>query len=1046
MNCLLRSLLPGLVFAGLVIAGVAAVRADEPAKLPPPAERKVDYLADIQPLFKKNCCSCHGSEHQEGGLRLDQKQRALDGGDSGREIIPGKSADSRLVKLIAGIDEDFGVMPPDGKGKPLTAGEIGLIRAWIDQGAAWPDDAALADAAKRHWSLQPIARTAPPAVNDSSWTRSPIDAFILDRLARERLTPSPPAERTTLLRRLYLNLTGLPPSPEAIEEFTSDSRPDAVERLVDRLLASPHFGERWGRHWLDLARYADSDGYEKDRPRPFAWRYRDWVIGAVNADMPYDQFTLEQLAGDLLPGATLAQRTASGLHRNTLHNTEGGIDPEEDRVKKTVDRTNTLGTIWLGLTVGCAQCHTHIYDPLTQREYYSLYAFFNSLDESDIEAPTPEQAAKLAADRLVHANELAGLRDSLTAYERDELPAAQAQWEATAAASPVVWQTLELTSLTSKHGATFAKQPDGSTLVSGANKVSDVYTLEATAPQGKLTAIRLEVLPEKSLPKSGPGRSANGNFVLATLKVTAAPVAPSGTEVDPLAIVFTAARADHSQDKFAPELAINDDPADGWAISPQFGKRHVAVFETKEPLGFEGGTKLTITLDQAYGKAAPHNIGCFRLSVATAPPPVPLEGIPADVAQALAVSKADRGPEQSKAIDTFFRTMDAEYVRLAKAVTDHQAKAPKLPEDQKAQAVSQRSEPRVTNVLLRGDFLSPGDAVEPGTFAVLPPLTSRGTTLDRIDLARWLVDPAHPLSSRVAVNRVWQQMFGRGLVPTSDDFGKQGELPSHPELLDWLASEYMADGWSLKELLRTIACSRVYQQSSAPRHELTKADPENVLLARQSRRRVESEIIRDLSLAASGMLTERIGGASVRPPQPAEYAGLTYAGSAKWVESQGVDRYRRGLYTFFQRTSPYPMLMTFDSPDSNECTARRQTSNTPLQALTIWNDPAFFEASQSLARRIVREVPSAGEPREVVRRRAAHAFILCLARRPSEAELTDLVVLFDDQVRLTLQDEAAAKQIAGPEPLPEGTSAAELAAWIGVSRTVLNLDEFITRE
>jgi mono/diheme cytochrome c family protein len=1046
MNRMLRTLLPGLVLANSVVASIAAVAAAEPAKLPPPAERKVDYLADIQPLLKKNCYSCHGSERREGGLRLDQRQRALDGGDSGREIIAGKSADSRLVKLVAGIDEEFGVMPPDGKGKPLNAAEIGLIRAWIDQGATWPDDAALADAAKRHWSLQPIVRAAPPAVRDKSWTRSPIDAFILARLERDRLAPSPPAERATLLRRAYLDLTGLLPSPDDIDQFANDSRPDATERLVDRLLASPHFGERWGRHWLDLARYADSDGYEKDRPRPFAWRYRDWVIAALNADLPYDQFTTEQLAGDLLPCATLAQRTASGLHRNTLHNTEGGIDPEEDRVKKTVDRTNTLGTIWLGLTVGCAQCHTHKYDPLTQREYYSLYAFFNNLDEADIEAPTPEQAEKLAADRQVHTVEMAKLREALTTYERDKLGAAQAQWETKAAASPVVWQTLDLISLTSKYGASFAKQPDGSTLVSGENKVSDVYTLETTAQSGKLTAIRLEVLPEKSLPKSGPGRNANGNFVLATFRVTAAPISGNDTNAPPLAIAFISARADHSQAKFSPELAINEDPADGWAISPQFGKRHVAVFEAKEPLGFDGGTRLTITLDQAYGKEAPHNIGCFRLSVATSPPPVPLEGIPANVAQALAVSKTDRSAEQAKSINTFYRTIDAEYVRLAKEVTDHEAKAPKLPEDQKAQSVSQHGEPRVTNVLLRGDFLSPGDAVEPGTIAVLPPLAARGTTPDRLDLARWLVDPAQPLTSRVAVNRVWQQMFGRGLVPTSDDFGKQGELPSHPELLDWLASEYVADGWSLKELIRTIACSRVYQQSSVPRHELTNADPENVLLARQSRRRVESEIIRDLSLAASGLLTERIGGPSVRPPQPAEYAGLTYAGSAKWVESQGADRYRRGLYTFFQRTSPYPMLMTFDSPDSNECTVRRQTSNTPLQALTIWNDPAFFEASQSLARRVVREVPGMGEPRDIVRRRAGHAFALCITRQPSEAELTDLVVLFDDQVRLTLQDEAAAKQIAGPEPLPEGTTAAELAAWIGVSRTVLNLDEFITRE
>ncbi len=1044
MHCKLPILACVSAFVARLALSIPA-QAAEPRALPPPADRPVDFAKDIEPLFKKNCHSCHGSEHQEGGLRLDQKQRALAGGDLGRDIIAGKSAESRLVRLVVGIDEELGVMPPDGKGKRLAAAEVGLIRAWIDQGATWPDDAALADAARRHWSLQPIVRMAPPA-SGNAWPRSSIDAFILARLDREKLEPSPPAERTTLLRRLHLDLIGLPPTPEQVDEFLGDLRPDATERLIDRLLTSPHFGERWGRHWLDLARYADSDGYEKDRPRPFAWRYRDWVIAALNADTPYDQFTTEQLAGDLLPHATLAQLIASGLHRNTLHNTEGGIDPEEDRVKKTVDRTNTLGTIWLGLTVGCAQCHTHKYDPIAQREYYSLYAFFNSLDESDIEAPTPEQAVKLAADRQQHAAELVLLREKLAKYERDELPAAQANWEASVGKSPVVWQPLELTLTTSKHGATFARQPDGSTRVSGTNKVSDLYTLEATLPAGKFTALRLEVLPEKSLPKSGPGRNANGNFVLAKFSATAAPaaVAKGSTEQQPIS--FTAARADHAQKGFTPELALNDDPADGWAIGPQFGQRHVAVFDVKEPFGFEAGTKLTITLDQSYPKAAPHNIGCFRLSITSAPPPVPLEGLPADVVKALAIPPSERTADQTKTVDSFYRTIDSEHVRHIKAIADHQAKAPKLPDDQKAQAVSQRSEPRVTSVLLRGDFLSPGDAVEPGTLAVLPPLTAPSEQPNRLDLARWLVDPAHPLTSRVAANRVWQQMFGRGLVATSDDFGKQGELPSHPELLDWLASEYQADGWSLKELMRTIAGSKVYQQSSAPRHELASVDPENVLLARQSRRRVEAEIIRDLSLAASGLLAERIGGPSVRPPQPAEYASLTYAGSAKWVESQGADRHRRGLYTFFQRTSPYPMLMTFDSPDSNECTVRRQTSNTPLQALTVWNDPTFFEASQSLARRVVREIPADGDRRAVVRRRAGHAFTLCLARRPSEPELSDLVMLFDDQVRLTLQDEAAAKQIAGPEPLPEGASTAELAAWVGVSRAVLNLDEFITRE
>jgi hypothetical protein len=470
------------------------------------------------------------------------------------------------------------------------------------------------------------------------------------------------------------------------------------------------------------------------------------------------------------------------------------------------------------------------------------------------------------------------------------------------------------------------------------------------------------------------------------------------------------------------------------------------VFEAEHPVGFDAGSKLSITLDQSYNQKQPHNIGRFRLSVTSSPLPAPLEGLPENVAQALAVPRGGRTPEQVQAIGDYYRTLDAGLVKLTKAITDHQTNVPKLAADRKAQSVSELSQRRVTKVLLRGDFLNPGDEVLPGTLAVLPPLVPRGSVPDRLDLAQWLMDPANPLPARVAANRVWQHLFGRGLVATSDDFGKQGEKPSHPELLDRLASDYVIGGWSTKALLRSIAQSAAYQQSSAPRHDLAAIDPENILLARQSRLRVEAEVIRDLALASSGLLSPRIGGPSVRPPQPAEYANLTYANSAKWVESTGDDRYRRGLYTFFQRTSPYPMLMTFDSPDSNECTVRRQTSNTPLQSLTLWNDPAFFEAARSLGRRIVRDVPPGADPRETVRRRAVHAFALGMARRPSETELTDLTALFDAHLRLNQQDEVSARQLVGPEPPTNGASLAEQAAWIGVGRTVLNLDEFITRE
>lgn len=1014
----------------------------DPSKLPAASKETIDFARDVQPLLRKNCYSCHGAEQQEGGLRLDQKKRALEGGDEGPVILPSKSGESRLLYLVAGLDEDVGLMPPEGKGSRLTKEQFGILRAWIDQGARWPDGADGALAAD-HWSFKPIARPPLPQVANRAWFRTPLDAFILARLEKEEIAPSHEASRETLLRRLHFDLVGLPPTPAELHEFLADDRPDAYERLVDRLLASPHFGERWGRHWLDLARYADSDGFEKDAPRPFAWKYRSWVIDALNADMPFDRFTREQLAGDVLPSAGESQRVAVGFHRNTLHNTEGGADPEEDRVKKTIDRTNTLGTVWLGLTVGCAQCHSHKYDPLSQREYFRLYAFFNSLNEVNIDAPTPEQAAAYDAVRQLWEPEQAKRLGAVKAYEAEQLPAKQAAWEQQAANSPAVWTMLEPSSVRSAKGATFKTLSDKSVLVEGKNVLSDVYTIEAATSLKDITAVRLEVLPDQSLVAGGPGRANNGNFVLTTFRVTAAHADGKSAAVP---VTFKSARADYSQPQFDPALALNENPADGWAVGHEFGKRHVAVFVAQGPLGVEGGTKLTVTLDQTYNLTEPHNIGRFRLSVATGTDAPPLDGVPADIVALARLAPAERKPEQQKQLAEYYVGLDSELIALKQSLVEHAKKAPALPDQAKAQSVAQLGTPRPTKIHLRGDFLNPGEPVDAGIPAVFPSIKSRSEQPDRLDLANWLLDPANPLTARVAANRLWQQIFGRGLVATSDDFGKQGEPPSHPELLDWLASELAESGWSQKQLLRQIVCSAVYRQSSAARADLVEVDPENVLLARQSRRRVESEVIRDLALASGGLLVPRIGGPSVRPPQPAEYASVTYANSARWEVSKGGDRYRRGLYTFFQRTSPYPMLMTFDTPDSNECAARRSRSNTPLQSLTLWNDPAFFEAAQSLARRIVQSVPAEGRAEDSVHRRATFAFETCLGRSPNPRELAALVELYGKQLRAAESDEKNAASIVGAAPLPPGESTASIAAWVIVGRTLLNLDEFITRE
>jgi len=1017
-----------LLLSGILAGGVSPLAAAE-LELPPAAKQKIDFIKHIQPLFRRSCYSCHGVDEQQSGFRVDVKDRAFKGGETGAAIIPGESAQSRLIHLLAGVDEDSGRMPPEGDGAPFTPQEVGLVRAWIDQGAKWPAEADL-PLAERHWSFQPIVRPEPPPVKKTEWVRNEIDRYILARLESSNVAPSAEADRSMLIRRLYLDLLGLPPSPDEVREFLSDEEPKAYARLVDRVLTSKHYGERWGRHWLDLARYADSDGYEKDRPRPFAYRYRDWVIEAMNADMPFDQFTIAQIAGDMLPEADESLKVASGFHRNTLHNTEGGTDKEEDRAKKTVDRTNTVGAIWLGLTVGCAQCHSHKYDPITHHEYYSLYAFFNNIDEADVAIPTAEQAVahkKALADfHAAHQK----LTDQLAAYTREKLPAAQATWETQSAGQPA-WRSMMVESVTSKHGAQFKQQDDGSYLPTGKNEQSDIYTVEANLDQPSLAALRLEALPDKSLPANGPGRAHNGNFTLTTFS---AELQAPGEKPQPLK--FTIARADYAQKSWDPALALNDSVTDGWAVGEQFGKPHTAVFELATPVEIPIGSQLKITLDCTYS-GKPHNLGRFRL-MATPSAGAPLNGLPEAVAAALKIAAKDRSKAQQKVVSDYYRSVDPQLKKLQAQVAQHQAKAPKLT-NATAQTVAEKTM-RQAYIHVRGNFLDHGEDVEAATPAWLPELATSDEKKDRLDLAQWLVSAENPLTARVTVNRIWQRYFGRGLVATSDDFGAQGEEPSHPLLLDYLATQLRDNGWSMKHIHRLIVNSATYRQTAAARPDLIDLDPENILLARQNRFRVEAEVIRDIALATSGLLSPKLGGPSVRPPQPAEYASLTYAGSAKWKTSQGEDRYRRGLYTFFQRTSPYPMLMTFDSPDSTVCTAQRATSNTPLQALTLWNDRVFFEAAQNLGRRIISQTPE-----KTLAAKIDYAYLLCFARYPSQIERQAVTDFHAEQLALLKQSDAVDK-ILGAEPIPPGAKKPETAAWVLISRTLMNLDEFVTKE
>ncbi len=884
-----------------------------------------------------------------------------------------------------------------------------------------------------HWAFKPVVRSEPPAVQGTDWVRNEIDQFVLARLEAESLAPSPDADPITLLRRLHLDLVGLPPTIAEIEAFTTDPSPYAYENAVNRLLASPHFGERWGRHWLDLSRYADSDGFEKDTVRPFAWRYRNWVIDALNRDVPYDQFTIEQLAGDLLPNADTDQRVATGFHRNTLTNKEGGVDQEQFRVEQVVDRTNTTASVFLGLTMACAQCHDHKYDPLSQKEYYGLYAFFNTAMEQDIPAVLPEEEDSYEAAAARHRAMQSELEKAVRDY-RKVLESKLEEWEASMEPPSIQWTLIEPASMSSAGGATFTQLEDGSILVSGNSPEFDTYTLVTNTGIDNISGIRLEVLTDKSLPNTGPGRARHGNFILSEFS---AAVAPPNNPNKKQNIEFESAWTDFWEKGWKAEAAIDGDPATGWSIDAWHGynENRVAIFTTREGQPLESLSTLTLTMDFQYGSR--HALGRFKIWVA--------RGdrehlkLPVDLGPILNKKPEDRTDEEKAKLIDFMGQDDPEMSARLAALEAHKKAAPNPP-NTKAQTLTANPEPPVTHVLARGDFLSPEDeVVTPHVPSVLPAIEPRGANPDRLDLARWIADPANPLTGRVAANRLWQYLFGQGLVVTTEDFGTRGQPPTHPELLDWLASEYVARGWSTKSMIRLIVTSSTYRQSSAMRAELLDRDPHNELLARQNRFRVEAEITRDIFLAAGGLLDPTVGGPSVRPPLPPGVAELGYANSVKWQESSGTDRYRRGLYILFQRTVPYPMLMTFDCPDSNTTCVRRARSNTPLQALTLMNDPVFVECAKGLGKETLASAPP--EPRERLR----HAFRTCLSREPAEDELESLMALFNDQLEAFKNAPEEAQQFIKAYE-SEGVDPQESAAYIAVARAIMNLDEFVTRE
>jgi hypothetical protein len=781
-----------------------------------------------------------------------------------------------------------------------------------------------------------------------------------------------------------------------------------------------------------MARYADTNGYEKDDRRTI-WPYRDWVIHAFNRDLPFDQFTIDQFAGDLLPSATQDQKVATGFHRNTMVNTEGGTDDEEFRTAALVDRVNTTMEVWMGTTMGCCQCHSHKFDPFTQKEFYQLFAFFNGTadqgrsNEPSMPVYTPEQAAH---QERIQA-EIARAMEKLDA-QTPELAETQAKWERSVQAT-AAWRTLETDSLKSANGAALVKREDGSIFVRGAVPDSDTYTVTLKTELKGITGLRLEALADKSLPKNGPGRSENGNFVLNRLHVTVAPT-KEPLKAEPVAL--RNASADYSQKEYAIGGAIDDDPKTGWAVYPEIGKGHVAVFETTKDIGFDGGTVLTVTLDQTHGSK--HTLGRFRLSVTTAPRPVRLPQVPDNIAKMLAIKPEQRDEKQKAELARYYRSIAPELAAQREQLAKLRQEAANI-KPATTLIMRELEKPRPTFVHIRGNHTKKGDAVSPGVPAKLHPLhrNQAAAPLTRLDLARWLVDPDNPLVGRVTMNRIWARYFGKGFIETSEDFGIQGDLPTHPELLDWLAVEFVDRKWSLKAMHKQIVMSAPYRQSSRVTPEIYQRDPFNRLLARGPRFRLDAEMVRDNALAISGLLSHKVGGPSVFPYQPDGVWFNPYSAD-KWVTSSNGDQHRRGLYTFWRRTAPYAAFMAFDAPSREVACERRPRTNTPLQALATLNDKAFVECAAALARRIM--IEAKGD-----RQRAVHGFRLCVARAPTTQELDHLLALYRDNLAKYRSDAAAAKAMTATASPMNDLDLAELAAWTVVANVLLNLDETITK-
>lgn len=989
------------VFAALLLALVCI-----PAEAGTPTEDSVSFSRDVRPILSRYCFKCHGPDEgsRQSGLRLDMSEHALKAADSGQPaILPGKSEESELVRRVFSADESEQMPPPAAK-MNMTAEQKAILKRWIEQGAKY----------EAHWAFVAPQKPALPMVKRGDWARNEIDRFVLARLEAEGFAPSVEADRYTYVRRVYLDLIGLPPTPEEADAFVNDKSPDAYEKLVDGLLKSKHYGERWARRWLDLARYADTNGYEKDRQRTI-WPYRDWVIHALNADMPFDQFTIEQLAGDMLPHATRDQRVATGFHRNTMLNEEGGIDPLEFRYHAMTDRVSTTGTAWLGLTMGCAQCHTHKFDPISHDEYFQFFALLNNADEP--EAPLPDEAYLTEQERRKQEAEklIAELPKAWPGKDDAEkfaaLQTAFDAWLVKERARTVKWALLAPTKA-SANIPTLSIESDDVIFASGDTSKVDVYEIELAPAKEATAAILLEALPDSRLPDGGPGTTyyegGKGDFFLGEFEIT------SGDKP----IKIASATESYSKNRFGSGALTAAQTFDGnletgWSIEGGQNQRHTAVYVLAEPVPAGQPIKIKMT----FGRHFASSLGKFRFWASDNK-----EAVARDLSWAMESLLQKPAGELLEAetaqLQTAFLLQAPELAEPTKKIRELQ----KLRQPLTTLVMQERpaNHPRPTFVHHRGEFLQPKHQVQPGGPAFLPPLEKEKA--NRLGLAQWLVSKQNPLTARVAVNREWSAFFGKGIVRTVQDFGYQGESPSHPELLDYLAVTFMENGWSLKKLHRLIVLSATYRQDSKASPELLAKDFDNRLLARGPRIRLEAEIIRDELLKASGLLSEKVGGPSVFPPQPASITTEGAYGSLAWKPSEGEDRYRRSLYTFAKRTTPFAMLAAFDAPSGEACLARREASNSPLQALTLLNDEMFLEMAKHLGSEAAKREGSLEEKLVWVWRR-------CLTRPPTTDER---------QLFVTWAQEAVAKTAADKKPSEE-------ILLQQFARALFNVDEMVTK-